>query len=193
MIPKMLFLLNKSYLNVYSSWKLKQIGIRISGHVPLAARKFLIDFSAAFRGNRLVFFDIGASIGVISDCVARLPNVAQIHSFEPLPEVYTQLRKQMRFFSKAHCHQVALGDSNGVASMHINKSSTSSSILPAGRLLQSEFPWTMEERKEEVAMARLDDFVRQFSLPGPDVIKVDVQGYELSVIKGGQDTISQAK
>jgi len=112
MIPKMLFLLNKSYLNVYSSWKLKQIGIRISGHVPLAARKFLIDFSAAFRGNRLVFFDIGASIGVISDCVARLPNVAQIHSFEPLPEVYTQLRKQMRFFSKAHCHQVALSTSH---------------------------------------------------------------------------------
>lgn len=50
-----------------------------------------------------------------------------------------------------------------------------------------------EGNKQKVATVALDDAVKAGSFPLPDLVKMDVQGAELDILKGGKDTISNAK
>ena len=106
--------------------------------------------------------------------------------FEPLKSNFTVLAKNIE---PTHTLvQKALGNENKEVSMFVEKinSGQSSSILkPKYHLIQ--YPDIVFDNTEIVDMIRLDSFDKDLS--DYNLIVIDVQGYELEVFKGAEDTL----
>ncbi len=144
------------------------------------------------RGFRTVL-DIGANEGQFAAIARKLWPQAQVHSFEPLPEVHAKLVARFQGDPLAHAHPLALSAESGVTTMHQSAFSPSSSLLPMAEIHRKEWPQSAEHREVEIKLERLDDWATgQGGLEHPLLVKIDVQGYELSVIAGGEKTIRAA-
>jgi FkbM family methyltransferase len=141
----------------------------------------------------LVVYDIGANEGEFAGFIANFDSVSTVYCFEPLPHVFSKLIEETRPLKKISCFQVAIGDTTGIKSMYINEFSPSSSILPIAALHAEEFPFTDCVHPIDVQVQTLQDVVDANSLLPPDFIKIDVQGFEDRVIRGGTNIVGQAR
>jgi len=136
--------------------------------------------------------DIGANTGPFSlDVRMRFPLV-QIYAFEPLNDCFSVLTSSMSNDSKFRAWNIALGEVGGEITMHRSSFHPSSSLLPMTALHKKIYPKSTEKLTEVVEIRRLDDVMRDIALEKPVLIKMDVQGFEDAVIRGGKDTIAQA-
>jgi hypothetical protein len=62
----------------------------------------------------------------------------------------------------------------------------SSSLLPIGDMMPEIFPGTQAVGSEEVPVAPLTDFLTPAEFVGRSLLKIDVQGYELEVLKSAE-------
>ena len=137
--------------------------------------------------------DIGANEGQFASIARRLWPQAQVHSFEPLPEVHAKLVTRFQGDPLVHAHPIALSAESGVTTMHQSAFSPSSSLLPMAEIHRQEWPQSAEHREVEVRLERLDDWAAgQGGLERPLLVKIDVQGYELSVLDGGPEVLRGA-
>ncbi len=141
----------------------------------------------------LVVYDVGAHAGHFASLVARSGLVSRVYCFEPISQVFEALTETTRTNAKIKCFQVAVGDRNGSEPMQINDFSASSSMLPMESLHVDEFPHTKKAREEDVDVRTLTELVRVHKLLPPDFIKIDVQGFEDRVIRGGEAIVRNAK
>jgi FkbM family methyltransferase len=185
--------LHAQYNKVYSYYKVAQTGVITNHPLNATERGFYLKLQSILQGESLVIYDIGAARGIVSTCLAKLPNVKSIQAFEPIPDIYKQLLDNVQKYPQVRCHNVALGDAPGEALMYISGKTDSSSLLPMADLHTEQFPGTQIQQQIKVPVVRLDDYVEQHQLIAPDIIKIDVQGFEENTIRGGQKTISQAK
>jgi FkbM family methyltransferase len=108
--------------------------------------------------------------------------------FEPLTENFRVLEENLKDMNaNITAHQVALGNEEKNVVMYLSDNGLlSSSVLKPKVHLQLHpsvgFPTT-----EEVEMKRLDSFVEETK--NFNFINMDVQGYELEVLKGGMETL----
>ena len=137
----------------------------------------------------LVFFDIGASNGIWSDAIRLTCPEAEYYLFEPLanavPFYKEDLRMRLERQHNFHLYAIALSDHSGAAEMFATHDAWGSSLLDRG-----EIPEVKE--RVVVPLHTLDEFVREHSLPLPQVIKLDVQGAERRILSGAQQTIRTA-
>ena len=84
---------------------------------------------------------------------------------------------------RAELVEAAAGAAAGRATITIHRAPEMSSVLGT---------WTGDREGEprEVPVVRLDDAVRERGLPGPYVLKVDVEGAELSVLDGAPEVLA---
>ena len=113
-------------------------------------------------------------------------NISNVVFFEPVPSTFKILEQNIG--DKAILHNVALGNENKKVEMFIETANQgqSSSILEPG-IHTRQYPHITFDSKLEVDMVRLDDF-----LVGPtdyNFINIDVQGYELEVMKGATNIL----
>lgn len=177
----------------YTFWKVREIGIRFREALAYDERLFCLEFRPALAGENLVVYDIGAASGVVSRFFAKLSNVRTVHAFEPIASAFAELTEHTRQYPQVTRHNVALGDENRTMDINVvGGSRDSSSLLKIKMLHKQEFQYiSCQDHLEKVNVVRLDDFVQDHHLPIPDVIKIDVQGYEDKVLRGGKNTISQ--
>ena len=91
------------------------------------------------------------------------------------------------------CLNLALGETPGEATFHRSDFTYSSSLLPMTGLHADLFPQSKGSREVVVRVDRLDDAVAREGLPPPDFVKLDVQGFEDRVLRGGAETIRRAR
>jgi FkbM family methyltransferase len=136
-----------------------------------------------------LLIDAGANRGQFS-LMTRLEHpTIPIHGFEPLPsegKVYQQV-----FFrdSKVTLHEMALGETSGTAEIHLSRRADSSSLLPIGDMQSKLFPSTDEIGTLTVRVATLDELQDVWSSARKALLKLDVQGFELSVLKGARQAL----
>jgi FkbM family methyltransferase len=133
--------------------------------------------SLAYK-NRLCL-DVGANIGVISQALET--SGYKVIAFEPQPEVYKVL--QMNFGGEAH--NVAVGSAEGTAEMPKLHYSEKGNF--GGISLNTKSPYG----SYKVVVVTLDDMIASSEDVG--FIKIDVEGYELEVLKGAVDTIRRCR
>ena len=141
----------------------------------------------------IVVYDIGAHEGEYASFLAKIPAVSAIYCFEPIPSVFAELVKNTHRLKSVRCFPVALGNQNGSFRMYANEFTASSSMLKVGPVHIEEAPFTANTHEEEIQMITLEKAVKRYKLPLPDFIKVDVQGYEDRVIRGGENVVNKAK
>lgn len=131
-----------------------------------------------------VCIDVGAHKGeVLDDMIALAPNAVHM-AFEPIPSFYNDLI--LRYEGKAKVFNLALSDKAGSTTFQHVVSNPAYSGMKQRAYQQEE---TIEEIKVE--MARLDDLVKLEQKI--DLIKIDVEGAELQVLKGAEQLLKKWK
>lgn len=128
--------------------------------------------------------DVGANRGQFTlDALIAAPG-AEIHAVEPLEEPYRTLSRVTRRCTRVRLSQCALGSRIGTATLFVAAADDSSSLLPIGALQQSIYPGTESERTVPVRVVTADYLLRDVEVPQRSLLKLDVQGYELEVLRG---------
>ena len=134
-----------------------------------------------FLGDKIkVVYDIGANIGNHTLYFGMVASQAQIFSFEPIPENFTILTKNISsnaLEKRVQAFQLALGEKSGSVHMNIVQDNN----LGSAKIISNDETSYLYTAK----MAAVDDL----KLPPPDFVKIDVEGFELSVLKGMVNTL----
>jgi FkbM family methyltransferase len=128
--------------------------------------------------------DIGASRGQFALCIRRLYPHAEIFSFEPLRN---PARAWMRNFARdrqARLFNKAIALQSGSATMYVSRWDVSSSLLPFAQAQHDNFPLTEEASREVVETTTLETCIEDHMIKGSALLKLDVQGFELSALQG---------
>ncbi len=138
--------------------------------------------------NIKTIIDMGANKGQFA-LEATKWHDATVIAFEPLKRERELTKFIFADRDRFTVHPFALGNADGEADFHVSAASDSSSVLDQTNLQTDHFPETQNKHIEKVEIRRLDHVVDQKDLHHPVLGKIDVQGYELSVLEGFGDLI----
>lgn len=146
------------------------------------------------RGFRpQVVYDIGAHLGGWSEMCQSIFGPRQCFLFEPQPDYQEKARALQPQGADWQVLPVALGDKEQAELMYVTQNAAASSMLAP---LEGGVPkdWgTGIVAQKKVQVVALDHLVASRNLPWPELVKIDVQGYEGHVIAGGQNVLSKAQ
>lgn len=128
--------------------------------------------------------DVGANKGQFALLALELFPDATVHAFEPLAAAFARLGTWSRSEHRLTRHCLALAATAGTQAMHVSARMDSSSLHPITDRQTAQFPHTHEVGREWVRVARLDETLTPMDLPAPALLKIDVQGGELEVLRG---------
>jgi FkbM family methyltransferase len=126
--------------------------------------------------------DIGGNLGYYALLEAQMVGDAgRVIAIEPVAANFAQLSKNVEAngYRNIYLHNVAIGTSNGTVPMYLSKKSNWHSLHPV--------PW--ETREITVRVSTLDALLAQHELHSVDLIRMDLEGYEVEVIRGMAETI----
>ncbi|HAU1685161.1 TPA: FkbM family methyltransferase [Legionella pneumophila] len=142
-----------------------------------------------------VFYDIGANIGAYSLVASAITQSESItYAFEPGFSTFSTLSQNIYLNKSSNCiipFQIALSDATTLVPFHY------SNILSGAAMHGLEHPVAEEGQPFEpiysqtIMSYRLDDFIEQFLIKEPNLIKIDVDGSELRVLKGAEKTLTK--
>jgi len=134
--------------------------------------------------------DIGANVGQFAGMIRTIIPGAMIYSFEPLEECFQILAARSPSLKPFQCFQQALGEKDGVVTMHRNEFSASSSFLPLAKGHRDAYPFAQRTNDIRLSVRSLDSLAPELSLKTPVLLKADIQGYELAMLSGAEKTLS---
>jgi FkbM family methyltransferase len=149
-----------------------------SGYEPEASTLF---FRLAERAT--VIFDIGAHIGFYALLAGHANPAARVYAFEPLPDTYARLQRNIRVnrLANVHCVNSAVGEVVGAVEFYRPKSG-----LPCSAGMSFEFyrPWAADVISTPVSAITADCFAKQNGIDRVDLVKIDTESTEPQVLRG---------
>ncbi len=141
--------------------------------------------------------DVGANVGFFSNlCLTKLPGVP-VFSFEPASDLAEALEARARFEPRWHMSRSALGDVEGTGQLHI---SGSKGVYNSLNAVNPAFADTIDgltfTRDENVSISTLDRLLaNEPALANCRnlLLKVDTQGHDFKVLKGGLKVLSKVR
>jgi FkbM family methyltransferase len=134
--------------------------------------------------------DVGANNGCTGTELRREGYTGRIVSFEPQAQEFCRLQEAARGDGLWECQRLALGDTHDMVWMEISGYSPSSTLLKLGQKHVQLCPQSAAVRTEKVPVAQLDRVAGTMGLERhKTLLKIDVQGYELPVLRGAAKTL----
>jgi FkbM family methyltransferase len=135
--------------------------------------------------------DVGANIGQFGEALRRTGFTGRIHSVEPLQQAYGQLAARVASDATWTAERGALSDAPGTVQMNVSANSVSSSVLPMLDTHADAAPQSRYVATEDVPATTVDELVARIGFdPATTLLKIDVQGYEKSVLDGAPKTLA---
>jgi FkbM family methyltransferase len=160
----------------------------LAGFFEEESKIFLALREAGLRATNL--FDIGSSTGGWSCAMSQIFTGARFFLFEPLvglkPNYSEGNTRTLKALPGSRFFQTALSDRNETQVMFTDPTGFSSSLLL--KSATAGFPDGVP-----VTVRRLDDLLAEEGLPAPDILKMDVQGGEMMVLRGLGDRLKEVK
>ncbi|MEO9959229.1 MAG: FkbM family methyltransferase, partial [Nisaea sp.] len=132
-----------------------------------------------------VMIDVGANVGLTAAMAAT--HGATVYAFEPSPSMVVHLRRTIdanNIADRVHLANCGLSDHNGELTFFEDQNSGSASHLVTTSTLA-------RKSDTRVPVQTLDAFIGQNDVPRADLIKIDVEGFEIDVLKGAQGTLQR--
>jgi len=138
-----------------------------------------LDFFLARMRSGDVFYDIGAFRAAYAACAqTRFSDAIRVHLFEPVPRNVAVIREivLLNGFTGFTINPLAVGDDNCLSG---SVSETNSMLSPGIATGENLIP-----------AITLDDYIGQ-GAPPPTIIKIDVEGFELQVLRGARGCLER--
>jgi FkbM family methyltransferase len=160
---------NKFYQHAFPIYRLFYRAFKV--YTDRAERQLLKRI--LFKGAVVV--DAGANIGIYSEFLSRCVGpTGAVHSFEPSPDNFKRLHAATRKLSNVRLSQAAVGEHSGKSELYLSDKLNVDhrAYMAAGD----------SRRTVPIEIVALDDYFK----PGErvDLIKMDIQGYELHALRG---------
>ena len=148
----------------------------------------LVDF-----GKRpCVILDIGANCGGFAGNILLRCPLAQVHCFEPNPDVLPRLRENAARYGtlngspRCHVRAVGVGSSTDKRELIVTGLRAASSFLAVADAARTGWPDAdfEEQRRQLVSIVRIDEYLDQQEVASVKLMKLDVQGFEREALEG---------
>lgn len=140
--------------------------------------------------------DVGANVSVYG--FSELPEQVQFLAFEPNPETFAQLQ-QKNYPKRVKLFSLAVGDKNKLVKLYdfaddadLKSSQPTATLASINRQVIEEFHH-QKAKAYSVKQVTLDKFIATQKVNKIDLLKIDVEGYELTVLKGAKQLIAEHK
>jgi FkbM family methyltransferase len=136
-----------------------------------------------------IVLDVGANIGLYSEAVRRIVPQATIFAFEPSSNARKKLEEKFIGDSSVTIVPLALGNSNSSQTLWADSPGSGLASLTKRRLDHFGIKFNQAEKVDVVT---LDSWADSKNVV-PTLIKMDVEGHELDILKGGLKTVAATK
>ena len=158
----------------------------------------IIAYLTSSRGRKPVLYDVGANEGVFT--VNYAERCSRVISFEPVQASYDRLTQEIaRAASEGRLEagrvtpvQLGLADANATMEIHLYSDDSFNSVYERGEE-ELEHYGLQDAGREMITVAALDQLIAEQQLTPPDFMKIDVEGAELSVLRGAQGTLNESR
>lgn len=162
----------------------RRVRMRLGHYRRKLTKDVLIDLKHVFRDKSVeTILDVGANIGFVTHQFQKMFPGAQIYAFEPNPKVFEVLAASYAGDNRVKIVNCGVGDVKGKLSFNVNANTGTSSFLTA-----TEYHRKHQARRLldpiDVEVLTLDHFTEAEGLPHIDILKLDIEGYELRALQG---------
>jgi FkbM family methyltransferase len=145
----------------------------LNGEYQKEHRDTILNFIKKEKKTLLNAIDVGAHVGFWLKDICK--EFKKVYAFEPVEEVRNCLIENVKA-KNYHCYTYGLGNVNEIKKINYNPEETGNSYIS-------------DIGNKEITIKKLDDL----DLEDIDYIKIDAEGYELEVIKGGLKLVEKCK
>lgn len=179
-------------------WKLYRLAVKgmnyDRGHVPSAnGEEFALRYVLHFfkQENQVVLFDIGANRGQYLTMAAGVGDKRlSVYCFEPQVSAFSRLKEISSNFKNVTIENIGFGLEAGKVVLYKNsEASEMASVYPAN---YSQYNVQLLI-KEEIRLDTLDNYCHLHQIDRINFLKIDVEGHEIAVLKGGNIMIGSGK
>jgi FkbM family methyltransferase len=176
---------------------LKLIGAQLVGIGTLAKLRSENTDKDAFEKqkeivqNARVIFDVGANYGQSIRRYSSMYGDAMIHSFEPQPVNFPELDKLKS--ERVVINKIALSSKEGEIKFYLKNDSGTASILKSVKIGASSDKAAKDKEEITVKTETLDGYCKANDIDYIDILKIDIQGGELEILKGSIKMLNEKK
>lgn len=169
---------------------IKQCGRRfVTGREPA-------EFAEIERAERIFYleylregmtvFDVGANVGELTLLFSRFAPGGYVHAFEASRNTFRRLQAlcDAAKSSNVVLNHLALSDENGYIQLHVYEDSLSAFNSQADRPMKKYGLDIEPVGIEEIRATTVDDYCEKNEIERIDLLKIDVEGFELQVMRG---------
>ncbi len=155
-------------------------------HIGSRFEPHMVNLLNALVDEESSILDVGANIGMTSIAMAQMAQRGRVVAVEPVKAAFEMLRGNVgrAGLGNISFHNFALGDRTGSVVMQGNKDNASGSFVADLHTIEDS-----EHFLETVTMKRLDDAWSEFDMARLDLMKIDVEGYEIDVLSGAKELL----
>jgi len=149
-------------------------------------------FYRAYLSDGMTAFDVGAHVGNLTTLFSRLVGRGAVHAFEPAPEAFGALRSALATerASNVIANPIALSDRPGPARLNCYDGPFQAFTTMANRPLADYGVDAGPARPVDVEATTLDAYCRAKGVGRIDLLKIDVEGAELQVLRGAREMLA---
>src|SRR6266403_5394721 len=180
--------------------KLRDIGRRLSPAELFKSDRLVLDaeqsglslFAPGHVGKLRNVVDVGANTGQWSSMLLNCVMPEKLIIIEPLPDAFAAVQKQFGNNGRVELHNIAIGERESGETLKITRDTTAASLLQPREEMRAVIGsnWTIMS-EIQVKMTTLDRLL--VDLAEISLLKIDVQGYEKSVLAGAKQTLAKTR
>lgn len=136
------------------------------------------------------FFDVGANCGQTALAASRRFPSAQVISFEPHPDTFDVLTRNVRRLRNVRAVNVAVGATTGFCEMFSYSNSELNSLLSNS---PTKSRLGLRGDRLSVKCTTLDSFCEESGVKEIGVLKIDTEGFELAVLQGASRMLREGR